>query len=129
MVVNKKKLVIVSLFVFFFVLTEAVRNLYLEFIFRGKTYYYFNGIKSVGNLMAAIAIVFGALAIANSENRRCCIFVAIFIALLVIYEFVQILIPDLFIHIDNMLLIVALLVLIIFFFHIIIYLAKKFYRK
>lgn len=126
MVVNKKKLVNVSLFVFFFILTETTRNLFTEFIYRDKIFYYFNGIKSFGNLMAAFAIVFGTLAIANSENRRCCIFVAIFIALLVIYEFVQILIPDLFIHTDNVLLIVSIIVFIIFIFHVIIYFIKKF---
>lgn len=121
MVVNKKKLYNVSLFIFFFILTETTRNLCSEFIYRGKTYYYFNGIKSVGNLMAAFAIIFGTLVIANSENRRCCIFVAIFIALLVIYEFVQILIPDLFIHIDNVLLTVSLIAFIILIFHVIVY--------
>lgn len=129
MAVNKKKLFVVGLFLFFFILTETTRSLCTEFIYRGKTYYYFNGIKSVGNLMAAFSIVFGALAIANSENRRCCIFVAIFIAVLVIYEFIQLLFLDLFLHIDNLLLIVALLVFIIILFHMILYLVKKHYTN
>lgn len=127
MVVNKKKIFILGLFVFFFILTESTRNYCNEFIYRGKTYYYFNGIKSIGNIMAAFTIVFGALAIANSENRRCCVFVAIIIALLVIYEFIQILIPDSILQFDNLLLIVTLVVSIIFISHIIVYFVKKYY--
>lgn len=127
MVVNKKKMFNLGLFVFFFILTEATRNYCNEFIYRGKTYYYFNGMNSFGNILAALTIVFGALAIANSENRRCCVFVAIIIALLVIYEFIQILIPDSFLQIDNLLLIVTLVVFIIFITHVIIYFVKKYY--
>jgi len=125
--VYKKKKIILGLFVFFFILTELTRSFCNEFIFKAKTYYYFNSINSFGNVLAAFTIVFGALAIANSENRRCCIYVAMIISILVIYEFIQILIPDSFLQFDNMLLTVISIISIIFFSHVIVYFVKKYY--